>query len=130
MQRLLALLMVFVLLTGLLMGCTENQQIDAPSAQITHPSSENTMPTTLPGTTPPTEPAGPTEPTAPTQPTDPPEPPEPPEPPQQDFFTRHGQGVPAADQIPAYAQATELARFCGFRSAMVLTSEGLTSCNF
>ena len=41
-----------------------------------------------------------------------------------------GDSHSAAALLCAYAQATELARFCGFRSAMVLTSEGLTSCNF
>lgn len=100
MQRFLALLMVLVLLAGMLMGCTPDEQLDTPSTPNTHPSSENPVPPTQPTTLPPTDPTDPTEPT---------DPPEPPEPPEQDFFTRHGQDIPAADQIPDYAQTTDTA---------------------
>lgn len=88
MQRLLALLMVFVLLTGVLMGCTPNEQLGTQSTHNTRPSSESTAPTTVP----PTDPTSPTEPTVPDEP---------------DFFTRHGQAAPEADQIPGYAEATD-----------------------
>lgn len=94
MQRFLALLMVFVLLTGVLMGCTPNQsQSTSPNTQ---PTTQKPEATTAPPTTVP-----------PTQPTDPTEPTDPPQPPQQDFFTRHGHDVPVAEQIPDYAQPTD-----------------------
>ncbi len=90
MQRLMALLMVFVLLTGVLMGCTPNEQLGTQSSHNTRPSSESTAPTTVL----PTDPTSPTEPTVPDEP---------------DFFTRHGQAAPEADQIPGYAEATDTA---------------------
>ncbi|MBE6944036.1 MAG: histidinol-phosphatase HisJ family protein [Ruminococcaceae bacterium] len=41
-----------------------------------------------------------------------------------------GDSHSAESLLCAYEQATQLARFCGFDTAMVLTSEGLTNCKF
>ncbi len=100
MQRILALLMVLVLLAGVLIACTP-EQLDTSTTNKTQPTTQNTVPGTVPTTVQPTNPTSPTDPTEPTAPD------VPPEPPAQDFFTRNGQGVPSADQIPGYAQETD-----------------------
>lgn len=89
MKRLLTLLLVFALMSGLLAACT-SQDPPATSSHISvqNPSDSPSVPSSVP-----TVPA--TNPTEPVQP------------PQPDFFTRYGQGVPASDQVPDYAQATD-----------------------
>ena len=84
MHRFLALLMVFVLLTGLLVGCTPAQQLENPTTKTNAPTTQQpTKPTgsIQPPTTDPTGAPDPTNPTNPTDPTDPPEPPTP----EEDF---------------------------------------------
>ena len=94
MKRFLAFLMVFVLLAGVLAGCAPNAQNSTPTTANTRPTTQSTQPTV-----PTTAPSDPTDPTTPTQPPEP----------QLDFFTRYGQDLPAADQIPDYAQTTDTA---------------------
>ena len=103
MKRILAFLMVFVLLMGLLVGCTPNAQVEPSTKQPSVPTTQKPTPTERPTTLPPTDP---TDPTDPTEPTNPPEPPKPPEP-EEDFFTRNGHSEPEKDQVPDYAVATD-----------------------
>jgi hypothetical protein len=97
MRRLMALLMIFVMLAGMLVACTPEQQLETPPGFDTRPSTEGRLPTTQPTTLPATDPTDPTDPTEPTEPE------------EQDFFTRYGQGLPEKDQIPTYAEATDTA---------------------
>jgi hypothetical protein len=85
MRRLMALLMTLVMLAGMLVACTPEQQLETPPGFDTRPSTEGRLPTTQPTTLPATDPTDPTDPTEPTEPE------------EQDFFTRYGQGLPEPD---------------------------------